>query len=357
MNKLLRKILRLPFALLKSAWKLLCLSWSVLSTFLIVALLATNVLTLVSSTAYRLASSAIDTIYDGASLRSRSQNNIAHLEFEISQSKLRVSELDNDLSQVRREKEALQSTLDLRNGQNAGLQENTSRLQARVARIEADIADELVKSSQLVNQLEDAQALARVKDFELNQSRARSATIEEDLNTFRARSAAQTNMIDVRTRAITNRSRDLVVREVASMPLESVPWIGIATIVAVTALELKDMCDTSTDMQAIREIFDLSEPGIDGSNSICGTKVPTVSELKERVLNGKDGQIREHCRQIAELGLPRPNECPEVPSLPPMPADAPAPDHTPKPPPPRPSTNSTPVDSTQMEGQILPPRP
>lgn len=256
-------------------------------------------------------------VYDGASLRKRSQSNIERLNSELSQSKQRHTELGNDLTQARQEKAALQASFDRTTGRVGELQENSIRLEAKVTRIEKDLADELVRSSQLRDSLDEANALVKTRTLELDESRGRSADLQGDIDNRRARNIVQKDMIDARTRAITGRSRNLVAREVAAMPLESIPWIGIATIATVTALELKDLCDTSKDMRAIRDLFDLSETENDGATEICGAEIWTAEELIAWVF----GDVSQRCNRYENVGMPRPEDCPVVSALPLVPND------------------------------------
>ncbi|MGM0586289.1 MAG: hypothetical protein ACQEUZ_16700 [Pseudomonadota bacterium] len=70
-------------------------------------------------------------------------------------------------------------------------------------------------------------------------------------------------------------------RNVGALPAESVPWIGAGVAVAVTALELKDACDTMKDLRAL-------EPapggGADGTTGeVCGLEVPSLAEIRDRI--------------------------------------------------------------------------
>jgi hypothetical protein len=99
---------------------------------------------------------------------------------------------------------------------------------------------------------------------------------------------------------------------------------------AVSGLKLKDLCDKSNDMQAIREAFGLTDPMSEGGNEICGQDGWTVAELTAWALDGEDGRKEERCRRLVDvLGLPLPDECPSLETRPPLPAplaEGPSPD-------------------------------
>jgi hypothetical protein len=125
----------------------------------------------------------------------------------------------------------------------------------------------------------------------------------------------------------------------------------MATIVAVTKLKLKNLCDKSNDMQAIREAFGLTDPMSEGGSEICGQDIWTVAELTAWVLDGEDGRMEEQCRRlVVDLGLPLPNECPAFETLPPVPAplaEGPSPDR-PTSRPNRPETNLEVAEPTDL---------
>lgn len=71
------------------------------------------------------------------------------------------------------------------------------------------------------------------------------------------------------------RSRRVAARGIAAIPVESVPYIGIAAIVAGTAYELYAMCQTMTDLSTL-----YAELGVDD-------EIPP--DLVERVCNFSTG--------------------------------------------------------------------
>ena len=66
----------------------------------------------------------------------------------------------------------------------------------------------------------------------------------------------------------------------ASLPAEAVPILGVATVVAVTAMDIHDAC---VIMQELDELnFALSGESVSSeADKVCGMKVPTVDEILE----------------------------------------------------------------------------
>ena len=65
--------------------------------------------------------------------------------------------------------------------------------------------------------------------------------------------------IDRLTARIVQRSGVNAARNLASMPLESVPVVGALTIVSVTALEVHDACQTAVEMEELRRLANLPD--------------------------------------------------------------------------------------------------
>jgi hypothetical protein len=86
----------------------------------------------------------------------------------------------------------------------------------------------------LANKLND-------KDKELKNTKSDLKAKEKKLRQMRAKVVGTRDRI--KTRIAKNVSVNL-----ASIPTEAIPVIGIASIVAVTAMDLKDACDTMTDL-------------------------------------------------------------------------------------------------------------
>lgn len=72
-------------------------------------------------------------------------------------------------------------------------------------------------------------------------------------------------------------------RNVASTFGEAIPVVGIAVVVGATALELKDACDTMTDLHELELAIDPSKANAEEVSEVCGLKVPTKEEIWTKV--------------------------------------------------------------------------
>ena len=72
---------------------------------------------------------------------------------------------------------------------------------------------------------------------------------------------------------ITKRIVKNVAKNVGSVVLESVPFLGTATVVAVTILDVKDGCDNARDIQEILKTLEIEDSENEEDN-VCGIKFP-----------------------------------------------------------------------------------
>ncbi len=79
---------------------------------------------------------------------------------------------------------------------------------------------------------------------------------------------------------VTRRWQRAAAREVAVMPAEAIPALGAAVIVAATAWELSDICETMKDMSRLEEALSTGKGDSKKEEpTVCGTEVPKRQEL------------------------------------------------------------------------------
>jgi len=113
--------------------------------------------------------------------------------------------------------------------------------------------------------------------------RARSRRL--DLANDRLRSRVEVQAAHVRrlTGSVLVRLRRVAAANLAAMPLEAVPLVGVATIVGTTAFEMTQLCATARDAADLRRGLGL-ETGQAGADRVCGLRVPTVEEITAEAL-------------------------------------------------------------------------
>ena len=91
------------------------------------------------------------------------------------------------------------------------------------------------------------------------------------------------------TKRIMTRTSIGAARNLASVPAEAIPAVGIAAVVGVTVLELKEACETMKDMNELNVLMGIEElSGTEASiekQKVCGMEVPSEDEVMDQVIN------------------------------------------------------------------------
>ena len=112
---------------------------------------------------------------------------------------------------------------------------------------------------------------------------ARLTLLSKGLVNFRGKKIPIKNAVDLTADTISKRAVKTSKREVSSMAGEALPYFGTAVIVAVTAMELVDLCDTIQDMNVLKRAFDPNLNPSEEELTVCSIKIPTRAELVEQL--------------------------------------------------------------------------
>lgn len=109
---------------------------------------------------------------------------------------------------------------------------------------------------------------------------AENARIRQaDAVTFRGRTTTTKEATrDVLDRTMTRTKRSALAN-VSSIPGESIPFYGIAIVVAATAYELKAACDNMTDLYDLQVALDPGMARSDDKIAVCALQIPTKEEV------------------------------------------------------------------------------
>ncbi len=115
-----------------------------------------------------------------------------------------------------------------------------------------------------------------------NTIKNRSDSIAElgiKITNLETRVAKNINHLEIKkiTNSIFKRTARRAVRNVSSLTLESIPYVGVSTIIGVTILELNDSCNTAIDLQKLEKYLNLPKEDESVIEKICS--------LKEEYLN------------------------------------------------------------------------
>jgi len=126
----------------------------------------------------------------------------------------------------------------------------------------------------------------------------KQATLKAENAQFRSRQAkmsANKKKIKTIAKRVSARTVKNVARNVSSVPLEVFPYVGVATIVGVTILDVKDACQSMHDMNSMMALMNVDDADVD-VNKVCGQPVPSEKDLlaKLGVPPKKYDEMRHH---------------------------------------------------------------
>lgn len=150
-----------------------------------------------------------------------------------------------------------------------------------VAELSVDAAEQRTVNRKLKGELSDVTGDLAAERMVSRQLRSDLADPGTRLVAFRGKKVAMRKAVDSTVDRISKRAMVTSGREVASMAGEAIPYVGISVIVAATAWELKDLCDTLIDMSELQRAFDPSAVPNEDEKTICAMKPPTKEEIWE----------------------------------------------------------------------------
>ncbi|MBT4605329.1 MAG: hypothetical protein HOI31_04390 [Gammaproteobacteria bacterium] len=99
-----------------------------------------------------------------------------------------------------------------------------------------------------------------------------TSEMKSNINQFKNKA---TRIID----RIRRRTAKAVTLNVGSMSLESIPFLGVATIVTVTSAEVYAACEDMKDLGRLQDLYD-PQPKHEERSEVCGIELPVEKELK-----------------------------------------------------------------------------
>ena len=96
---------------------------------------------------------------------------------------------------------------------------------------------------------------------------------------FKGKPARVADAVGSTTQGIKRRALRTSARSVSSIAIEAIPYAGITAIVGVTVWELKDLCDTVKDVEALNQALNPDQIATDNQNSVCSVTIPSKSDI------------------------------------------------------------------------------
>lgn len=163
-----------------------------------------------------------------------------------------------------------------------------------------------LKVKSLTAELEEAEtratqhaARSRVLERRRRELSTNAKLLASKLETSEARIARQLEDVDRVTARIARRATRNAARNVASLPMESLPVFGAVTMAGVTALELRDACRTVSDMDELRKLTGMPPSDPDLVSKTCALVAPQPALPSDMTIQ----QCRAHAENVrTELG-------------------------------------------------------
>lgn len=98
-------------------------------------------------------------------------------------------------------------------------------------------------------------------------------SVSNKLSTKTKKLKAIKNKTKIITQRVAKRTARNITANIAAIPAESIPAIGIGVVLAITAMDLHDACDDLKDMNELSSLMNLSTNNQETSK-ICGMSLP-----------------------------------------------------------------------------------
>ena len=150
-------------------------------------------------------------------------------------------------------------------------------------------------------------ALTALKTSSAKQASALAALKKKNANLQTKNKRLQKQLTNVRkvagSAAVESRSRLLrsASRSVATAPAKAVPVFGVLVVAGLTALEIKDLCETMSDMERIKRVVDAPEAEAKSEPATCPVPVPSPDQLLERIKGSAQEAWAESKKFIPDL--------------------------------------------------------
>lgn len=232
--------------ILKWTWRLLKLTRAPIFAALLIASLSLNFALFTGGLVYNVASSAFEAVTGRRTIASQQASIVAELAEDIDLERKVNQELHGEIADISEELV------------------NEKKITKKLGVEIADIGEDLTLARQMSKQM-----------------RKELTDPKSHIVTYKGRKMALSKAVETTSDTVSRRAAKTATREIASMGGEALPLIGTSVIVAATAFELYDLCETIKDMNALKFAFNPDLKPSEEEATVCSMKVPTKEELWE----------------------------------------------------------------------------
>jgi hypothetical protein len=250
----------------------------------------------------------------------RAEKQAANMTSERNRLQAETAELIEERDRALTRSRQLFEQVETGNAHNSRLTDDIIANEARLESLEEELKlrerrilslrDEIELRDTRITTLKDDITIRDTRIGELSDDAARHAdelARKTDTVLYRgARSSLSDAVIDTNGR-IAKRTATAATRNASSVVAEAIPYLGIAAMLAVTAYDLKDSCDTIKDLHALDVAIDPAKEFGPEENEVCGLSVPAVNEVWQQVKDGSEEAWRdagEYLPSLPDFSLP-----------------------------------------------------
>ena len=250
-------------------------TWSKAKTWLIVSSLiglgALNILSVVNEAVHNAIFGGLKSV-----LASVVQDEVLSRLLRNSPTAKRKSDVANATRILSEEKATLVASKNVLEAKHTALGREQASMKSKNAELEKSHAELTSKHAAL----EKGHAELTSKHADLGRENAATLAKHAELKSITAQRTATTKTISKRlaTRAVRNATRNS-----SSVLAESIPYLGVAVVLGVTALDLHDACQTLKDMNELNAAFEQAQ---EDPSKVCGLKVPNGAEVVAKIKAG-----------------------------------------------------------------------
>ena len=104
-----------------------------------------------------------------------------------------------------------------------------------------------------------------------------------EVDGLKARNLTKNKAVEKITSRIADRTTRSATLNVAAIPVEAIPGVGIGVALAVTTWELTEACGIMRDMKELNIALGSAEPVAD--DAVCGMELPTKKQVWDTIMN------------------------------------------------------------------------
>ena len=164
-----------------------------------------------------------------------------------------------------------------------GLKHGNDTLKRKHSKLVAEADDLKRKNGKLVAEADGLKRRNGKLVTEADDLKRRNGKLVAETDGLKARNLTKNKAVEKITSRIADRTTRSATLNVAAIPVEAIPGIGIGAALAVTTWELTEACGIMRDMKELNVALGSAEPVAD--DAVCGMESPTKKQVWDTIKN------------------------------------------------------------------------